>query len=152
MPESVHHATDPCAARGRAARTLRGVARRSTALLAGGALLLALVPRVLAGVASPFTVSFPVPSPIVIGGPGAHEVVARGRGVTGKAVAVSAVAVSAVVVVGLPDSATDGASASREREQADTNDTRRWLLVLGGSLVTIVALRRRLEESPTTAR
>ncbi len=337
MPESVQHVTDPNRARGRAAGPLRGIVRRGTAVLVGGALLLAVVPTVLAGVASPPTVSFPVPSPVVIGGPevswkatltnpadgvdipntqvrliidphghataadltlsllpdgqtdrltlpladqpdgtitlalngsegfdlppgtstgarfylsagagahpgsihvgvvvaagdgsggltdlagdgrtvklikangpsigldldavepggslkvsvdgfkpgstvavelhssvvplgtikvgaagsgsitvtvptsanGAHEVVARGRGVTGKAVAVSA-----AVVVGLPDSATDGASASRGREPADTADTERWLLVLGGSLVTIVALRRRLGESPDSA-
>ncbi len=338
MPESVPDAIDPNAPRRRTARSLLGIARHATALVAGTALLLALVPTVIAGVAPAPTVSFPVPSPVVIGGPevswnarltnpadgvdipntqvrliidpnghataadltlsllpdgqtdrltlpltdqpdgtitlalngsegfdlppgtstgarfylragagahpgaisvtivvaagdgsggltdltsdgrtvklvkasgpsigldraavepggrlkvsvdgfkpgstvavelhssvvplgtikigtggsgsltvtvptsanGAHEVVARGRSVTGKAVAVSA-----AVQVGLPDSATDGASATRGREPADTNDTGRWLLLLGGSLVTIVALRRRLVETPTPRR
>ena len=78
---------------------------------------------------------------------GGHQVVARGRTATGQAATVSA-----DVQVGLPDSATETTAVAPRRSPTDSDDPRLWIAVLGGSLLTIVLLRRRLERASATAR
>jgi hypothetical protein len=78
---------------------------------------------------------------------GGHQIVARGRTATGQAAAIAA-----AVQVGLPESATDTSAAAPQPSPSGSDDPRLWTAVLGGSLLTIVLLRRRLERPSATAR